>query len=127
MKFIVKLLVKKGYYPSSLSCNDLSLTMCSKELDNEGFSMLRYHCPLAMLLLIAEMISHYKIKLLWWSSRAGKWKSPIFFMRPSRICIDNTFCKKIGRDRFIPAWAARMANYLVWPTTVVDKQSHQIY
>ena len=40
-----------------------------------------------------------------------------FFMRLSRICIDNTFCKKIGRDRFIPAWAARMANYLVWPTS----------
>jgi len=40
-----------------------------------------------------------------------------FFMRLSRMCIDNTFCKKIGRDRFIPAWAARMANYLVWPTS----------
>jgi len=29
-----------------------------------------------------------------------------FFMRLSRMCIDNKFCKKIGRDRFIPAWAA---------------------
>jgi len=31
--------------------------------------------------------------------------------------LDFQTLKKIGRDRFTPPWAARMANYLVWPTT----------
>ena len=44
-------------------------------------------------------------------------------MRLSRTCIDSKFCKKIVRERFIPARATQMANYLVgptsWPGTVI--------
>jgi len=76
-------------------------------------------CSIGHVTVYSWMVSCYKIKLLWQSSRAGKWKSPnFFFMRLSRTCIHNRFCKKIGRDRFIPAWAAQMANYLVWDKTI---------
>jgi hypothetical protein len=39
------------------------------------------------------------------------------YIRILIMCVDKRFCKKIERDRFISAWIAPMANYLVWPTS----------